>query len=70
MVEEGHIVNIDIENRIIDPEVAPAMASERLSKWTALAPRYKTGVFAKYVALVGRASEGAVTSRLALAAKA
>ncbi len=30
--------------------------------WTAPEPRYKTGVFAKYVKLVGSASEGAVTS--------
>jgi dihydroxy-acid dehydratase len=70
VVEEGDIINIDIEQRIIDLEVAPATVTERLSKWTAPAPRYETGVFAKYVALVGSASEGAVTSRPALAAKA
>jgi dihydroxy-acid dehydratase len=70
VVEEGDTINIDIQNRIIDLEVAPATVSGRLSKWTAPAPRYETGVFAKYVALVGSASEGAVTSRPALAAKA
>ncbi len=37
--------------------------ARRLAAWKAPAPRYKTGVFAKYVALVGSASEGAVTSQ-------
>jgi dihydroxy-acid dehydratase len=35
---------------------------ERLKKWKAPEPRYRTGVFAKYVALVGSASEGALTT--------
>ena len=64
LVEQGDTINIDIEGRIIDLEVAPATMTERLAKWTAPAQRYQTGVFAKYVALVGSASEGAVTSRL------
>ena len=37
--------------------------ARRLATWKAPDPRYKTGVFAKYVALVGSASEGAVTSQ-------
>ena len=69
-VEEGDIINIDIEKRIIDLEVAPEVVAERLSKWKAPAVKYESGVFAKYVALVGSAAEGAVTSRPPLAAKA
>ena len=65
-VEEGDIVNIDIENRKIDLEVAPEVIRERMSKWTAPAPKYESGVFAKYIALVGSAAEGAVTSPKAL----
>jgi len=34
---------------------------QRLADWKPPAPRYATGVFAKYVALVSSASEGAVT---------
>jgi dihydroxy-acid dehydratase len=66
-VEEGDIINIDIEKRIIDLEVAPDVVRDRLSRWKAPAPRYDSGVFAKYVALVGSAAEGAVTSRPPLA---
>jgi len=31
-------------------------------KWKKPEPRYRSGVFAKYVALVGSASEGALTT--------
>jgi len=33
----------------------------RMQEWKAPAPRYTSGVFAKYAALVSSASEGAVT---------
>jgi dihydroxy-acid dehydratase len=70
-VEEGDIIAIDIENRSIDLEVPADVVAARLAKWTAPAPKYREGVFAKYCALVGSASEGAVTSRpAALRAKA
>jgi dihydroxy-acid dehydratase len=65
-VEEGDTINLDIEKRIIDLEVSPDVVRERLSKWKAPEPRYRSGVFAKYVALVGSAAEGAVTSQPAL----
>ena len=62
-VEEGDTINLDIEKRVIDLEVAPEVVKQRLSKWKAPEPRYRSGVFAKYVALVSSASEGAVTSQ-------
>jgi len=62
IVEEGDQISIDIENAKIDLDVAPAVIAERLTRWTAPAPKYKVGVFAKYVKLVSSASEGAVTS--------
>jgi len=34
---------------------------ERLKAWKPPAPRYSSGVFAKYARLVSSASEGAVT---------
>jgi len=60
-VEEGDIIHLDIKNRKIDLEIPATVLAERLKKWKAPEPRYRTGVFAKYVALVGSASEGAVT---------
>jgi dihydroxy-acid dehydratase len=67
-VEEGDVINLDIKNRIIALEVSQSTLQERLHKWKAPAPRYRTGVFAKYVALVGSASEGALTTPSALSA--
>jgi dihydroxy-acid dehydratase len=43
-------------------ELSDSEIKARLAKWKAPAPRYKTGVFAKYAALVGSASLGAVTT--------
>jgi dihydroxy-acid dehydratase len=58
---EGDMVVIDIEKRRLDVELTDAEIKKRLANWRAPAPRYKTGVFAKYAALVSSASEGAVT---------
>src|SRR5579862_47647 len=61
-VQEGDTIFIDIANRRINLEVPEAVVKERLAKWKAPEPRYRSGVFAKYVALVGSASEGALTT--------
>ena len=61
-VEEGDIIHIDIANRTINLEFRPATLEARLNKWKAPEPRYRSGVFAKYVALVGSAAEGAITT--------
>ena len=60
---EGDMVLIDVDAGVLNLEVAPEEMHRRLAAWEAPAPRYKSGVFAKYTALVGSASEGAVTSR-------
>jgi dihydroxy-acid dehydratase len=67
-VEEGDTISLDIQKRTIDLEVPQSTLKERLAKWKTPAPRYSTGVFAKYVALVGSASEGALTTPSALSA--
>jgi len=67
-VEEGDIINLDIQKRTIDLEVPQNTLRDRLAKWKTPAPRYSTGVFAKYIALVGSASEGALTTPSALSA--
>ena len=61
-IEEGDSIHIDIAGRIINLEIPEATLRERLKKWKAPEPRYRSGVFAKYVALVGSASEGALTT--------
>ncbi len=62
-VEEGDPVSIDVGAREINLDIPREKIAERLARWKAPAPRYATGVFAKYCALVASASEGAVTSK-------
>jgi len=63
-VEEGDAITIDIANRTIDVALTPEEIQKRMAKWKAPERRYKTGVFAKYVAAVSSASEGAITSQV------
>ena len=58
---DGDVVRLDIDKRKLELAVSAEEISERLSKWEAPAPRYTSGVFAKYAALVSSAAEGAVT---------
>jgi len=60
-VANGDMVAIDIEKRRLDVELTDAEIKKRLANWREPAPRYKTGVFAKYAALVSSASQGAIT---------
>ena len=60
-VREGDTVAFDIEARRLDVDLADQEIKNRLANWREPEPRYKTGVFAKYAALVSSASEGAVT---------
>jgi dihydroxy-acid dehydratase len=60
-VRDGDMIVFDIKARRLDVEISEQELKERLSQWTAPAPRYKTGVMAKYAKLVSSASEGAVT---------
>jgi dihydroxy-acid dehydratase len=60
-VREGDTISFDIPNRRLDVQVSDDEIAARLRDWRPPAPRYTTGVMAKYVALVSSASEGAVT---------
>jgi dihydroxy-acid dehydratase len=60
-IAEGDMVVFDIEKRRLDVELADEEIKYRLANWREPEPRYKTGVFAKYAALVSSASEGAIT---------
>jgi dihydroxy-acid dehydratase len=60
-VRDGDTIVFDVKARRLDVEISEQELKARLSQWTAPAPRYKTGVMAKYAKLVSSASEGAVT---------
>ncbi|MBM3724810.1 MAG: dihydroxy-acid dehydratase [Acidobacteria bacterium] len=61
-VREGDIIAIDIAQCTIDLEVPAEEVGERLKSWNPPAPRYASGVFAKYCKMVSSASQGAITS--------
>lgn len=60
-VHEGDIIRIDVQQRLLEVEISDAEIKQRMSRWKAPKPRYASGVFGKYCALVASASEGAVT---------
>ena len=62
LVEEGDEIVINVDRHVLDLNVAPDELAARRARWTAPAPRYKSGVMAKYAALVSSASLGAVTT--------
>src|SRR3989442_6440808 len=59
-VEEGDTIAFDVERRRLDLLVDDATIRQRLARWRPPAPRYASGVFARYAALVSSAAEGAV----------
>ena len=63
-MQEGDIVEFDIEARELRLELSDDEIAARLRDWTPPEPAYTTGVFAKYALLVSSASEGAVTRPL------
>jgi dihydroxy-acid dehydratase len=60
-LRDGDTVTIDVEARELRAELSADELATRLRDWAPPAPRYTSGVFAKYAALVSSASEGAVT---------
>jgi dihydroxy-acid dehydratase len=60
-VAEGDTIVFDVEGRRLDLLVDEAVLRERLARWRPPAPRYTSGVLAKYAAMVTSAAEGAVT---------
>ena len=60
-VRDGDTIVFDVKNRVLQVEISDDELKQRMSKWKPQAPRYPTGVFAKYAALVTSASQGAIT---------
>ena len=63
LVEEGDSITIDAEHRLLQLNIPDDELTRRHGKWQRPEQRYKTGVLAKYAALVSSASLGAVTDK-------
>ena len=61
-VADGDIIEFDIPKRTLSVALTDAEIQRRLSTWRAPAPRFTTGVMAKYALMVSSASQGAVTT--------
>lgn len=61
LVQEGDLITIDAEKRLLQLNVSEEEISSRRAKWQAPKPRYTRGVLAKYAELVSTASKGATT---------
>jgi dihydroxy-acid dehydratase len=61
LIEDGDAVTIDANTRRIDVDVSDEEMERRKAAWTAPAQKATRGTLAKYIKLVGSASEGCVT---------
>ena len=61
-VAEGDTIVFDIAKRTLNVKLTDAEIQRRLSTWKPPAPRYTSGVMAKYALLVSSSSLGAVTA--------
>jgi dihydroxy-acid dehydratase len=60
-VRDGDMIRFDVSQRILEVEISGEVLRQRMQEWKPPRPRYPTGVFAKYAALVSSASQGAIT---------
>jgi dihydroxy-acid dehydratase len=61
-VANGDNIEFDVAKRTLSVAITDAEIQRRLSTWRTPAPRYTTGVMAKYALMVSSASQGAVTT--------
>ena len=59
-VRDGDAITIDVDAGQVDLDVPADEIARRLAEWAPPAPRVAGGVFARYAAVVGSASDGAV----------
>jgi len=60
-IRDGDIIHFDVNQRLLEVEIRDEVLRQRMQDWKPPQPRYATGVFAKYAALVTSASQGAIT---------
>jgi dihydroxy-acid dehydratase len=58
---DGDMIRFDVSQRILEVEISDEVLRQRMKEWKPPQPCYRTGVFAKYAALVSSASQGAIT---------
>jgi dihydroxy-acid dehydratase len=61
LVQEGDSITIDAHRQLLELNLDASEIAKRKAAWKQPAPRYTTGVLAKYARLVSTASLGAVT---------
>ena len=59
-VRDGDVVSIDVDGGRLDVEIPADELAARLAEWSVPQPRFSGGVFGRYGASVGSASDGAV----------
>jgi dihydroxy-acid dehydratase len=64
-VQEGDTIVFDVNARRLELEVPEEVIRARLARWKPPAPRYTSGVMAKYAAMATSAAEGAITRPVA-----
>ncbi len=62
LLQEGDIIEVDIEKRSIRVELSDEELEARRAAWQPPQPNYTSGVWAKYARLVAQADDGAVTN--------
>jgi dihydroxy-acid dehydratase len=60
LIADGDRIRLDVPAKRLDLLVDDAELSRRAAGWKPPQPRYRTGVLAKYIKLVGSASQGAI----------
>jgi dihydroxy-acid dehydratase len=61
-IADGDIIIFDIPNRTLSVDLTAEQIQQRLATWKAPAPRFTSGVMAKYAFLVSSSSRGAITA--------
>jgi len=60
-LRNGDIIVLDVQKQLLEVEISDLEIKQRLAAVKPRSPRYPSGVFAKYAALVSSASDGAIT---------
>lgn len=63
LINEGDIVTIDSDKRLLHVDIKDEELRLRKEKWTPRQPRYTKGVLGKYARTVSSAAKGAITSK-------
>jgi dihydroxy-acid dehydratase len=62
LLQEGDIINVDIDARTLNVELSDADLEKRAAAWTPPKPHYASGVMAKFAKTARQADDGAVTN--------